>query len=112
MKGTKVEEKVLYERAKRLQATGRTQAARDAYLEVATKWPYPFGGFWDDALFRAATMDEKLGRTNDALAELELLLSRREVAGFMGSYERPRYLSAIEMIARIHEKNGDPREGS
>lgn len=107
VKGTKVEEKVFYERAKRLDALGRTEAARDAFLVVATKWPYPFGGYWDDALYRAATLDEQLGRTNEALAELELMLSRREVAGFLGSYERPRYLSAIEMIARLHEKAGD-----
>jgi predicted Zn-dependent protease len=34
VKGAKVEEKVLYERAKRLDALGRTQAARDAFVDV------------------------------------------------------------------------------
>jgi outer membrane protein assembly factor BamD (BamD/ComL family) len=107
VKGTKVEEKVFYERAKRFEVLGRTEAARDAYLEVAKKWPYPFGGFNDDALYRAATMEEKLGRPNEAVVHLERLLSQREVASFMGSYERPRYLSAILKIAEIYEKAGD-----
>jgi tetratricopeptide (TPR) repeat protein len=106
VKGGKVEEKVFYERAKRLEALGRTEAARDTYLEVAKKWPYPFGGFNDDALFRAALMEETLGRPNEALVHLEKLLSQREVASFMGSYERPRYLSAILKIAEIYEKTG------
>jgi hypothetical protein len=107
VKGTKVEEKVLYERAKRIDALGRTEAARDAFLEVADKWPYPFGGFNDDALFRAAEMEEKLGRPKEAIAHLERLLSQREVSSFMGSYERPRYLSAILKIAEIYEKTGE-----
>jgi tetratricopeptide (TPR) repeat protein len=101
--GTKVEEKVLYERAKRLDALGRTQAALDAFVAVADKWPYPFGGLNDDALYRAAEMEEKLGRPKEAIALLERLLSQREVSSFMGSYERPRYLPAILRIAQIYE---------
>ena len=103
LKGTKVEEKVLYERAKRLDVLGRTQAARDAYVDVAAKFPYPFGGFQDDALYRAAEMEEKLGRPQEAIALLERLLVQRETSSFMGSYERPRYLPAILRIAQIYE---------
>ncbi|MDB4934316.1 MAG: hypothetical protein JWP87_1288 [Labilithrix sp.] len=109
VKGTKVEEKVLYERAKRLDALGRTQAARDAFVDVANKWPYPFGGLNDDALYRAAEMEEKLGRPKEAIALLERLLSQREVSSFMGSYERPRYLPAILRIAQIYENQLDDR---
>ena len=107
VKGTKVEEKVLYERAKRLDALGRTEAARDAYLEVASKWPYPFGGFNDDALYRAGEMEEKLGHPKEAIAVLERLLSQREVSSFVGSYERPRYVPAILRIAQIYENTGE-----
>lgn len=105
VKGTKVEEKVLYERARHLDVLGRTAEAHDAYLKVAAKFPYPFGGFNDDALYRAAEMEEKLGRPKDAIATLERLLAQREVSDLVGSYERPRYLPAILRIAQIYEEN-------
>lgn len=104
----KVEEKARYERARRLEALARIEPARDAYLEVAAKWAYPFGAFNDDALFRAADIEESLGRPNEAIAILERLLSQREVSSFMGSYERPRYLPAALRIASLfEEKLGD-----
>ena len=106
---TKVEERVMYERARRLEALGRTEQARDAYLAVAAKWPYPFGGLNDDALYRAAEMEEKLGRNKEAIATLEKLLSQREVSSFMGSYERPRYLPALLRIAQIYEEKLNDR---
>lgn len=107
--GTKVEEKVAYERARRLEALSRLEAARDAYLAVASKWPYPFGALNDDSLFRAAEMEEKLGRPHEAIAVLERLLAQREVSSFMGSYERPRYLPAILRIAQIYEEKLNDR---
>lgn len=106
---TKVEEKVGYERARRLEALGRTEAARDAYLAVAAKWPYPFGGLNDDSLYRAAEMEEKLGRPKEAIAILERLLSQREVSSFMGSYERPRYLPSALRIAQLYEEKLNDR---
>ena len=109
VKGKKVEEKVLYERAGRLDALGRHAAARDAYVEVANKWPYPFGGLNDDSLFRAADMEEKLGRPKEAIVLLERLLAQREVSSFMGSYERPRYLPAVLRIAQLYEEKLDDR---
>jgi outer membrane protein assembly factor BamD (BamD/ComL family) len=106
---TKVEEKVLYERAKRLDALGRTEAARDAFLDVAARFPYPFGGLQDDALYRASEMEEKLGRPQQAIVVLERLLAQRETSSFMGSYERPRYLPAILRIAQIYENQLNDR---
>lgn len=108
VKGHTVEQTVLYERAKRLAVLGRTQEARDAFLDVAARWPYPFGAYFDDALYRASEMDEQLGRIPDAIADLERLLSHREVSSFIGSYERPRYIPAILRIAKLYEeKLGD-----
>ena len=101
---SRVEEKLLYERARRLEALGRTELARDAYLDVAAKFPYPFGGLNDDALYRAADMEDKLGRSKEAIAVLERLLGQREISSFMGSYERPRYLPAVLRIAQIYEE--------
>jgi tetratricopeptide (TPR) repeat protein len=109
VKGTKVEEKVLYERAKHLDTLGRTELARDAFVEVANKWPYPFGAFNDDALFRAGEMEEKLGRPKEAIALYERLLSQREVSSFMGTYERPRYVPAILRIAQLYEEKLNDR---
>jgi outer membrane protein assembly factor BamD (BamD/ComL family) len=107
VKGTKVEEKVLYERARHLDALGRTQEARDQFVAVANAFPYPSGALNDDALYRAADMEEKLGRPKEAVALLERLLSQREVSSFMGSYERPRYLPALLRVAQIYEDQGD-----
>jgi tetratricopeptide (TPR) repeat protein len=101
--GKAVEETILYERAKRLAALGQKEAARDAFLDVAQRWPYPFGAYFDDSLYRAAEIDESLGRYREAIAHLERLLSFRETASFMGSYERPKYVPAILRIAEIHE---------
>src|SRR5206468_2384643 len=102
------EQTIVYERAKRLEALGRTAPARDAYLEIAARWPYPFGSYFDDSLFRAAQMDETLGRNKEAIATLEKLLSFRETSTLMGSYERPKYIPAILEIAKIYEeKLGD-----
>ena len=81
--------------------------ARDAFVDVATRWPYPFGAFFDDALYFAATLEMRLGRPKEAVALLERMLAQREVAGFMGSYERPRYLPALLLIAQIYETTGE-----
>ena len=108
VKGKNVEPTVLYERAKRLAALGRTEEARDAFLAIASRWPYPFGAYFDDALFRASEAEEKLGRVPAAIGHLERLLSHRETSGFMGSYERPRYVPALLRIAELYEhKLGD-----
>lgn len=108
VKGHGVEQTVVYERAKRLAVLGRTAEARDAFLDIAARWPYPFGAYFDDALYRASEMEEQLGRVPEAIADLERLLSHREVSSFMGSYERPRYIPAILRIAKLYEeKLGD-----
>lgn len=105
--GTPLEEDVLYERGKRLAATDKTPAARDAFLEVASRWPYPHGAYFDDALFRASECEEKLGRIPEAIAHLERMLSFRETSTMIGSYQRPRYTPALLRIADLREKQGD-----
>lgn len=109
VKGRNVEETVLYERAKRLAVLEKQQEARDAFLDIAQRWPYPFGSFFDDSLYRASEMEEKLGRPREAIAHLENLLSHREVSSFMGSYERPRYIPAILRIAKLYEEKLNDR---
>jgi tetratricopeptide (TPR) repeat protein len=107
VRGHKVEETVRFERAKRLAELGRTEEARDAFLEIAERWPYPFGAYFDDSLYRASEAEERLARIPAAISTLERLLSHREVSGFMGSYERPRYVPALLRIVDLYEKVGD-----
>jgi tetratricopeptide (TPR) repeat protein len=108
VKGKNVEQTVAYERAKRLAALDQNLEARDAFLDIAARWPYPFGSFFDDSLYRASEMEERLGHPQDAIRHLERLLSNREVSSFLGSYERPKYIPAILRIATLYEeKLGD-----
>ncbi len=98
-----LEEDVAYERAKRIGELGRFEEARNAFVVVADRWPYPTGNYFDDALFRASEMEEKLGRSKEAIAHLERMLSFREKSVTIGSYERPRYIPAILRIAQLYE---------
>lgn len=109
VKGRIVEQTVAYERAKRLAVLERHSQARDAFLDIAQRWPYPFGSFFDDSLYRASEMEEKLGRPREAIGHLENLLSHREVSSFMGSYERPRYIPAVLRIAKLYEEKLNDR---
>lgn len=98
-----VEEMLAYERARALAQQGNDGAARDAFVDVAKRWPYPIGGYFDDALYRASELDEKLGQPEKAVEHLEELLSRRENSVIVGSYERPRYSPAALRIADLYE---------
>ncbi|MBS2012938.1 MAG: tetratricopeptide repeat protein [Deltaproteobacteria bacterium] len=109
VEGKHLEESVLYERARRLDQLERVEAAREAYVACAAKFPYPFGAYNDDSLYRAAQMEEKLGRPKEAIAILERLLSQRETSSVMGSYERPRYVPALLFIAKLYEEKLNDR---
>jgi tetratricopeptide (TPR) repeat protein len=103
VQGKALEMDVAYERAKRLEALGRHEQARDAFIGVANTWPYPQGPYFDDALFRAAEIEEHAGRPNEAIALLERMLKYREMSVTIGSYERPRYIPAMLKMAAIYE---------
>jgi tetratricopeptide (TPR) repeat protein len=98
---TELGETVAYEIALHHAALGEDAAARDAFLAVATKWPYPHGAFWDDSLFRASVLDEKLGHVDAAMADLERMLAERESSFFTGTYERPRYEPAMVRLCAL-----------
>jgi TolA-binding protein len=104
VKGKAIEEDVTYERAKRLAALGRLEAARDAFIDVANRWPYPGGAYFDDSLYRASEIEEQLGRPREAIQHLERMLSFRESSSTIGTYERPRYVPAILRIAKLYEE--------
>ena len=91
-----------FELARLLERHGRLESARDQYLMLAGRFPYPSGALWDDALYRASELDERLGNPRAAVQHLERMLEQRESAFMMGSYERPRYDRARYRIAELH----------
>jgi len=106
---SELDETLRYERARLLERTGSLEEARDAYVETATRHPYPEGALWDDALARAASVEEALGRPRAAIALYERMLAEREPSSGLGSYERARYAEARFRIAEIfRDRLGDP----
>lgn len=101
VRGSEVEESLLYARARRLQAMQRDEDARNAYLELALRYPYPLGAYWDDALLAAARLDQRAGRYAQALSTLQALLDQREASRLNGSYERSAYAEARFLTAEI-----------
>jgi tetratricopeptide (TPR) repeat protein len=87
--------------ARHLDALGHEIAARDAYLSVADRWPYP-GAFYDDALWHASLLDEKLGRAREAVADLQRLVAVRETTSLIGSYERALYVPAMLRMGDLY----------
>jgi tetratricopeptide (TPR) repeat protein len=106
---TELGETLAYETALHLATLGQDGAARDAFVAMAKRWPYPRGLFWDDALFRASAIDEKLGLYAEAASLLTQMLDARESSWLLGSYERPRYeLAMVHLCAlardRLHDR--------
>ncbi len=102
LRGSELGEQLLYERARRLEAESRPRDALSAYLDLADRYPYPHGAFWDDALFRGAECQTRLGNARGALALLTRLLDAREVAHLSGSYDRPRFAEAAYRVAELY----------
>lgn len=106
---TDLAETLAYQRAIRLEKIGKLAEAREAYVSVARKWPYPKGRLFDDSLWRASEVDEKLGKFENAVSDLDEMLKVRESSHFTGSYERPRFPPAMIRIGVLYaEKMRDP----
>ena len=99
---TELGEALAYRRARELDDAGRVAEARDAYLDCATRFPYPKGAYWDDALFHAAEKELSLASPDRALADLRRMLAEQESASVNGSYQRGRYAEAQLKIAEIY----------
>jgi outer membrane protein assembly factor BamD (BamD/ComL family) len=106
---TEIGELAAFEAAEERASLGDKAAARDAFLDVAARWPYPYGALWDDALWRASELDEELGRYDAAVADLERMLREHEQTTILGNYQRPRMSPAAMRIAdlyagRLHDR--------
>jgi tetratricopeptide (TPR) repeat protein len=88
--------------AQHIEALGDDGQARDEYLRIADRWPYPFGSFFDDALWEASILDEKLGRAAAAADDLERMVRERETTTIMGTYERPKYVPAMLRLGELY----------
>jgi tetratricopeptide (TPR) repeat protein len=99
---TGIAEHLHFDVAVELDKQSRWAAARDRYLYVAKRFPYPFGDLWDDSLYAASIDDEKLGDYRAAIAVLERMLKQDEPSFLTGSYELPRYPQAQFRIAVLY----------
>ncbi len=109
-KTSELDDFVAYSAAERVARAGRTAEARDAFVAVAQKWPYP-KAYFDDALFRASELDEKLGRYQAAVDDLRRMLSVRESSTLPGSYDRPRFpAGAFRIAVLLRDRLGRPDE--
>jgi len=99
---TELEELVAFLDAETQEARGNDEGARDAFVRIADRWPYPFGAFFDDALWRASLLDEKAQRYQAAVDDLERMLKERETTFLVGSYERALYVPAILRVGALY----------
>jgi tetratricopeptide (TPR) repeat protein len=99
---TDVDESARYALAGYLEAANDDRGARDAYVACAERHPYPKGALFDDALWHASRLDEKLGRPQQAIDDLTRMLAVRETSTMTGSYERPRFSPAQFRIAVLY----------
>jgi tetratricopeptide (TPR) repeat protein len=96
--GTDSAPRVANEIAESLAKLGKLAEARDAFVALARKFPYP-GEYFDDALYRASELDEQLGKNDEAVADLERMLAAMESSILPGTYIRPRFPDAAWRIA-------------
>lgn len=99
---TAAEPVVDFERAGRLAELGRLAEARELYVAMAREHPYPSGALTDDAYYRAALLEERLGRPREAVRLLEEMLAPREAAYLGASYERPRFPEGRLKLGLLH----------
>lgn len=108
--GTAADERLRYEAGRLLEESAALAAAREAFEDVARRFPYPRGLLWDDALFRAAEAARALGDARGALHLIARLLAARESALAQGSYERTTFARAALRRAEIlRDLMGDAR---
>ncbi|MBI2392954.1 MAG: tetratricopeptide repeat protein [Deltaproteobacteria bacterium] len=96
---TRLGEELCYDLAHRREAAGEERAALAGFLSCADQYPYPKGALWDDSLWHASRLHEKLGDPKAAIAALERMLAAREPSYMSGSYNRPRMAAAQFRIA-------------
>lgn len=98
---TRLGEEVCYDLAHRREKNGDDKGALAGFLSCADKYPYPKGALWDDSLWHASRLHEKLGDVNAAIADLQRMLDKREKSYMSGSYNRPRMSASQFRIGEL-----------
>ena len=96
---TQLGEELCYDVGHRTEATGDDAGALTQFLWCANRYPYPAGALWDDNLWHASRLHEKLGRPTEAVATLERMVASHEASFGNGSYTKPRMPAAQFRIA-------------
>jgi hypothetical protein len=99
---TELVELLAFLAAEHVEALGDDPQAREAYGQIADRWGYPFGAFFDDALWHASLIDERLGFYQRAIDDLQRLLRERETTSIVGSYERSKYVPAMLRVGELY----------
>jgi tetratricopeptide (TPR) repeat protein len=107
---TELAESLHYAYADSLERSGQRHAARDRYLYVAKRFPYPSGALWDDSLWHASELEEQLGNYPAAIRHLRRMLAEREPSTFPGSSQRPRFDDAQLRVGILYrDRIGDAK---
>lgn len=93
-------ERILVLQARALEASGHTDDALRVYERQVRDFPYPRGQYWDESLLRQAVIWLSKGDRVNASKVLEHLLSFREQATVVGSYDR-HYAEATLLLAYV-----------
>jgi outer membrane protein assembly factor BamD (BamD/ComL family) len=96
----RLRERLLFLQARSYEVTGNPAKALDIYEQQVRDFPYPRGQYWDESLLRQSVLQLDRGDVSRAVALLEHMLSFREHATIVGSYDR-RYADATLLLAYI-----------
>lgn len=93
-------ERILFLTAKAHEAAGNTDLALQIYEQQVREYPYPRGQFWDESLLRQGVLWLNEGNVSRVTKILDGMLSFRERATVVGSYDR-HYADATLLLAYV-----------
>lgn len=93
-------EYVLILLARNAEQRGDRPRALQLYTQASSRYPYPKGQYWDEAMLRRAVLLAEAGDRAAALQLLTYMLSHQETPLLFGSYTR-RYAVARILSARL-----------
>lgn len=102
LRGSPLADNLIFEAAQ-IHAARRTPDDDRAALKLLTDLTiaYPRAALWDDALWRLADVQHRLGLTREELGTLQTLVRTREKPMFFGNYETLYYHRGQYRIARL-----------
>lgn len=93
-------EHILRLQGRSYEASGAPEQATRVYQTQVAEFPYPRGQYWDESMLRLSVLWLAKGDVSRAAATLQSLLSFREEATIVGSYDR-HYADATLLLAYV-----------